>query len=550
MTPPWVDRLFGQQSTLFYQVTLAGQVFIQQWTCHDDEDGGLHRLTFRAVIDQRVAGWGSGRICSDGELLCTAALDPVRYCQRSQGNLVQQLDFGTEQVAILLPDGSTQQVDRAGARFLVDSTFPATMALIYASLADENTAAADLNLKLKVFLVPSLVTVPYETWPSGNAETAAGRWHCTSHRSEVLLDAAGVMQVARVPDAGVEATLCRDAPPMPDWQDFPRSDRPPPVYRMSSGAGFRLEDVEIDGPVTPIGGSLSIPAGPGPFPAVLFIGGSGTHDRHGIAGDIDIGSHEIMDDLAEHGFLGLRFDTRGAGSTRLGADALDRGLASDIADARACLAWLVARPEAAGQPLFLIGHSQGATIALALAGEPAAGPGVQGVVLMAAMGRDLDQILADQILVQGRKLGLSPQQIEAQQADAHTLAQLVRSGQAWDGEQVPHHLLAAFRTPTWYKAFLDYPATGLIRRVNCPILLCQGGADFQISPTRDAGPLLAAARDAGRDCRYLFFPDLDHLFKHSAGQSSLEEYQLPRPVDPVFLARLRAWLASRAGLKA
>ena len=28
-----------------------------------------------------------------------------------------------------------------------------------------------------------------------------------------------------------------------------------------------------------------------------------------------------MDDLAEHGFLGLRFDTRGAGSTRLGADA-------------------------------------------------------------------------------------------------------------------------------------------------------------------------------------------------------------------------------------
>ncbi|MGE8356628.1 MAG: hypothetical protein ACN6N0_09580, partial [Microvirgula sp.] len=94
MTPLWVDRLFGQQPVLFYQVTLAGQVFIRQWTCYHGEEDGLHRLTFRAVIDQRVAGWGSGRICTDGELLCSSALDPVRYCQRSQGNLVQQLDFG------------------------------------------------------------------------------------------------------------------------------------------------------------------------------------------------------------------------------------------------------------------------------------------------------------------------------------------------------------------------------------------------------------------------------------------------------------------------
>ena len=253
--------------------------------------------------------------------------------------------------------------------------------------------------------------------------------------------------------------------------------------------------------------------------------------------------------LAEHGFLGLRFDTRGAGSTRLGTDFLDRGLSSDIADARACLAYLRARPEAVGQPLFLIGHSQGATVALALAGEQPPDAGLRGVVLMAAVGRDLDEVLADQVVVQGRQLGLSQAQIEALQADARTVAGLIRSGCPWDAEHIPHHLLATFRTRTWYKEFLRYPTTELIGRVNCPILLCQGSEDFQVSPTRDAERLLTAARLAGRDCSYALFPGLDHLFKRSKGRSSLAEYFEPRPVAPEFLQRLHAWLGSRAGLR-
>ncbi|ATB37663.1 hypothetical protein CYFUS_003088 [Cystobacter fuscus] len=549
MMPSWARLLFAGQPTLFYRVTMLDRVCVEQWTTyHGEEQGELHRLTFLAEVDPAAMGSGGAKLRLRGELWCTPALEPVRYSLQGD-NVRLQLRFSANQVDVLLPDGSTQSLDRAGATFLSDGNFPATLALIYAAMSGGAAPPPVEHLKLKLFVANTLVTVPYETSPAEDLVASSGRWHRTSHRTEVLLDESGVMLEARSPDSGFSATLIRQGPPVPDWPDPLVPGAPPLAYRPPQSARFRLEDVEIAGPVTPLGATLSIPPGKGPFPAVLFISGSGTHDRHGIAGEIDLGSHEVMDDLAAHGFVGLRFDTRGAGTTGLGADFLDRGLGADITDARACLAYLSARPEAAGQPLFLIGHSQGATIAMVLAGESSSEPGVRGVVLMAAMGRDLDEVLADQILAHGQRLGLSEAQIEAQQADTRKVAELIRSGSPWDAEQLPHHLLATFRTRTWYEEFLRHPTSELIGKVRCPMLLCQGGEDFQVSPERDAERLLAAACRSGRDCTYALFPGLDHLFKRTRGQSSLAEYFEPRPVAPEFLARLRTWLASRAGLK-
>ena len=481
-------------------------------------------------------------------MLCAEALAPIRFdIQSGGGRLV--LEFNTATVDITLPDGSVQTVDRAEAAFLADGALPATTALIYAALADNVQIDADAEpLRLRLFLVNTLVSVPYETYPSDEPAEPDACWHQTSHRTHVLLNKKGLMLAVRVPDSGLEVILDREAPPAPEWPEILGPDAPLLAYQPPPQRRFQLEDVEIPGPVTPIGATLSIPSG-STSSAVLFISGSGVHDRHGIAGEFDIGSHEILDDLAEHGVLGLRFDTRGAGTTRLGGDILDRGLGSDIGDARACLEYLRKRPEASGRPVFLIGHSQGATIAMALAGEESVRTRLSGLVLMAAMGRDLNEVSADQIQVEGRRLGLEEAQIKTLQADTHKVAELIRSGEGWDETRVPHHLLALYRTQTWYADFLRYRPTELIGEVPVPILLCQGGADFQVSPERDAEPLLAAARQSRRDCTYALFPGLDHFFKRSAGQSSVTEYLETRPVAPEFLSRIRAWLNDHGEIK-
>lgn len=547
MSLPWITLLFPDGRPLVYASSLVGRPCATQWSLYRGiGEDGLHTIEFLVEIDPAAAGGGGALIQQRSRLWCTETLDPVRYTSQAQGVQVT-LHFAPETVTIDLPDRSTQTVQRDGATFVVDGNVPGQMALVYAELAYRGSF--DRAARMRLFLVQSLVTVPCELVPADDLPAADGRWYRSSHHEEVLLDADGLMRVVKTTHLGTETRYELPGPPVPDWPEDLAPAAEPLCYAPRKAARLRFEDVIVQGPVTPIGATLTLPEGDGTFPGVLFVSGSGTHDRHGIAGEIDIGTHEIMDDLAEHGFVGLRFDTRGAGTTQLGSDTLDRGLTSDIADARACLAFLRTRPETAGQPLFIIGHSQGGMAALALAAEKDAVP-LAGVVLMATPGRDLDEMIADQVVARGEDVGLSRAQIDFQLAELKEATALIRSGRPWQAGEIPDYLLTVFRTRTWYEEMLRYRTPDLIAHLRCPALVCQGGKDFQVSPTRDAEALVAAARKAGVNCGYALFPDLDHLFKRSPGRSTLAEYYKPRPVDPDFIIRLRVWLAARAGLSA
>ena len=536
---------FAGGRPLVYVSTLVGKRYSTQWTLDCGASGdGLQQFEFLTEIDPAAAGFGGSVIRQRGRLWCTGDFRPVRYIGDLSGAHTE-LQFDPETVSVRLPDGSSSNIPRAGADFLIDSNIPGQLALVFASLWRRGALGLSAPVRTLLFFIGQLATVPCEIEPAQDPAAAGLRFFRTSHMEEIWLDPNGLMREVRVPHVGFVAMLQDAPPPAPDWPDDLTPDRPLPTYAPPKGAAFRLEDVAVAGPVVPIGATLSIPPGSGPFPGVLFVGGSGTHNRHGIAGEIDIGTHEIMDGLAERGFVGLRFDSRGAGSTALGADALDRGIGSNIADARACLQFLHGRAETAGWPLFLIGHSQGGTEVLALACEDQTREAVRGVVLMAAIGRDLDEVMVDQIVGHGRVLGYAPEQVAQQVDTVREAVSLARAGTSWEPGKVPDHVLALFRTATWLREFLCYRAQDLIARVECPVLVCQGGKDFQVSAERDAQRLVTAARAGGVDCTYALFPDLDHLFKRTS-HSTLAEYNEPRPVDGEFLVTVHRWLAEHA----
>ena len=580
MKPPWVDVALRGADSAFFTVEVGGRTYIEQWAAYDGvTEAGHHRLRFVVRADPSAIGMGGRARLSRAHLLCDGDLRPASYVVEGAGGRTR-FDFDGTAVAVAFPEGTRQRLEHVDFDYLVDGDVPATMALAYAAIACRRPGTRFEDVDVSLFSVQTVASVPYRTMPA-EPPPAPGRWHRTSHDGEVLLDDAGAMLECRLPKLGIVVFRASAGAPWPDWEAEAARLPPPPGYRVPEGARFRVEDLEVDGPVTAIGAALSVPEGPGPFPSVLFIGGSGVHDRHGIAGEIDIGSHELMDALAEAGFLGLRFDARGGGTTRLGDDALDRGLRSDIDDARACLAHLLRDPRTAGRPSFLIGHSQGGSVALALAGEarppgavsdqleslPRFQPdgtaldsklerirrrrkhsGPSGVVLMAAMGRDLDEVLDDQTVEQGRALSLDDAQVAALREDGREVAALVRSGVDWTEEAVPHRFLAALRTRTWYADLLRYAPKELMGSVACPLLICQGGKDIQISPSRDAAALVAAAEAARLDLEYCYFPDLDHLFKRCEGRSSIDQYCQDRRVDRAFIARVAAWLRSRVAL--
>lgn len=534
---------------LAYASTLSGTRFATQWTVYvgpsalsGSADEGLHEFLFYLELDPTALGQGGSVITQRCRLLCDESLTPVRYSSHVAGVKVG-LSFQGDEVHVDMPDGSKQIVPRSGAQFLIESNMTGQQALMLA-LAHER-GLLDTEARFIVFVVNSLLPTPYATAPAADLPSDAGRWLRSSHEEELLIGAGGLLLQARTPTQGIDVQRLDPPPPVPAWSEQEVLTLDQPVYTPPPGASFRLEEVVIPGPVTPLHGTLTVPQGNGPFPAVLFLSGSGTHDRHGIAGEIDIGTHEIMDHLAETGYVGLRYDTRGAGKTRMGADALEQGFLSIVADAQAALEYFKGRPEVDCKRIFLIGHSQGGSVALALANDP---PELKGIVLMGTIGRGIDEVLIDQTINHCRKLGLSPEQIEAQVKRVRDYVDLVVSERPWVAGEIPDHLFLGARNRKWILEHLRNKPTDLLKAVRCPVLILQAEKDFQVLADKDGQRLQAAAKEAGLDFSYEVLPGLDHLFKQVPGdESRIEQYfDRSRRVDPSLLNRLDAWLRQRS----
>lgn len=529
---PAIEKLFGGGAVLYYEGTFKDQPFTKQWSQLGRADDAGYELDLYLELDPRPLGQGGQVLKERCRLVLDPELRPRGYGSEAAGVRISLTIDGTKATAFL-PDKTKVEVDTGGARFIVESNITGLDALLFA-IAHEG-GELEREVQLTSFLLNQLMAIPYTVTPRGGGQF-------TSSYDEVLQIDGGVLQSTHIVKASVWFRR-KPAPPLPYWATMPDGTRPFDLLRYVPPAdrSFELQDVSIASRGGEIGGTLTIPRGTGPFPAVLFLSGTGTHDRHGIAGNLDIGSHEIVDHLSEHGYVGLRFDTRGAGTTKAGEDALDSSLAPLIDHARAWLGYLQRRPEVDPSRITLIGHSQGGTVALIIAADrdPVA---PASVVLLATPGRPLHEVLEAQIDHQARVLGLTDQQREQHLAEHRELIAAVEAGTPFEAGSVRDALVPAARRVAWLKDHLGLDPAALVKQLRCPLLIAQGAKDFQVS-VRDAERLHAAAQEGGLDVALQVYPALDHLFKPCEGASTLElYYDITRRVDRELLGKLLGWL--------
>ena len=168
-----------------------------------------------------------------------------------------------------------------------------------------------------------------------------------------------------------------------------------------------------------LAGTVTVPDGPGPHPAVILITGSGAQDR-----DETILGHKpflvLADHLTRRGIAVLRVDDRGVGGS---SGSIATSTSQDLAgDVRASLAFLKDHPDVDDTRLGLIGHSEGGLIApLVAAGEP----DVAFVVLLAGTGLPGREILQLQLRLIQEGMGRSPDNVDRQvEAQRHLIARL------------------------------------------------------------------------------------------------------------------------------
>lgn len=129
------------------------------------------------------------------------------------------------------------------------------------------------------------------------------------------------------------------------WFAFARTSEAPPALREEE-VRFRNGDVEL-------AGTLVLPAGAGPHPAVVFLHGSGSEGRWA--------SRFLARRLARDGIAALIYDKRGVGGS--GGSWEESGIEDLAADAAAAVGFARTRAEIDPHRVGIHGHSQGGTIA-------------------------------------------------------------------------------------------------------------------------------------------------------------------------------------------
>ena len=117
--------------------------------------------------------------------------------------------------------------------------------------------------------------------------------------------------------------------------------------------------------------STSAPRSPGPrsgkptgatrLPAVILLAGAAADERDGVVGGVPM-LGQLAGALADAGFLAVRYDKRGFGQS--GGRAESATLADQAEDALAVVRWLSKRGTIDRDRIALVGHNEGAWMAL------------------------------------------------------------------------------------------------------------------------------------------------------------------------------------------
>lgn len=285
-------------------------------------------------------------------------------------------------------------------------------------------------------------------------------------------------------------------------------------------------------------GTLTVPAGKGPWPCVVLVHGSGPHDR-----DETVGPNKPFADLAlglaAHGIATLRYEKR----TKAKPASLPKDLTVNeetVNDAVIAADLCAAQPEIDHKRVFVLGHSLGAWVAPRIAQRSKS---LAGLIILSGPSRDLADIVVDQLTYIANADGsVSPdeqKQIDDAKAEAKRIHEIEDGAAPNPGEQ---HL---FAPASYWKDLARYDAPKLAASLKLPIFVGQGGRDYQVSPTKDFPAWQKALAGKPGD-KLVVWPKLTHLLTAGEGPSTPAEYQQPgQHVDEQVITDLADWIHAK-----
>ncbi len=334
------------------------------------------------------------------------------------------------------------------------------------------------------------------------------------------------------------------------------------VTKFKAAPPYRVSDVSFVNPVTKLklAGTVTVPAGEGPFAAAVLLSDSGPQGR-----DVDVNGYHMFGQLADyltrHGVAVLRFDDRGVGKS--GGTYNNATTADLVSDAQAAMNCLRTQPLVSAYRVGLIGHGEGGNVALLSAASTPGRPPAFAVSLGGYGQPGYDVLLRQQGEIM-RLIGADPAQVKAAQdvyqrtvavirqtpdnAKARAqVASLLSNTNAGIDAGMARARAVQLTTP-WSRYFFDFDPLAQLGRVQCAVLLLTGTADLQVSAKRNMMPLYRALRKANRTAVFYKLDGVNHLFQPEPAQWPMINGVQQPVFSPEALKLIYGWVATETRL--
>lgn len=311
-----------------------------------------------------------------------------------------------------------------------------------------------------------------------------------------------------------------------------------------------------------LAGTLTIPTGEGPFPAVVMITGSGAQNRNE-----ELMGHKpflvIADYLSRNGIAVLRYDDRGVGKSQGNYATVT---SADLAtDAEAAFNFISTNSKINSKAIGFIGHSEGGLIAPIVASKikrtgfivSLAGPGVTGEEIILRQAEDIGHAsgIPEEQINEGNStnkkiysiLKTEPDNKKAEEniLNVYTEFLVKKNSSQKEIDESVNQLKLSFGPGmyTWLRYFLVTDPAVFWNRVKCPVLALNGEKDLQVSADENLPAIEKALISGGnKNIKTIKLEGLNHLFQHTKTGLPSEYGEIEETFSPEALKIIVDWI--------
>ena len=294
----------------------------------------------------------------------------------------------------------------------------------------------------------------------------------------------------------------------------------------------------------PLKGMLTLPEGPGPFPAVVLVHGSGSSNMDEKVGKLTP-FRDIALGLAQRGVATIRYDKRSFahGLTMV----LDRKHPVTVWEETiedALLAAQLLRGDSRIDPdrVFLAGHSMGAMLAPRI---ECSGGDFRGLILLAGSPRRLEEIMLDQMAEMTAGMTGFTQKIVGKQRDK--FATLFDGLYDLSDEEAKRKKVGGGTTLYYFKEMGQPTVAQWLERTSKPMLIMQGEKDFQVKAAVDFA-MYKEMLSHRENVTFRLYPGLNHAFVPARFDSiadAKKEFTPERHIGPEVLEDIARWIRAQ-----